>query len=398
VALPLIAGVAAGSAAFAAVDWEAGLTLGSAYSTNENATTFEDPGVLHALEGRAALSPLKALTLAGAGSIYARSDVGDRDSFLYELSTILGRSSRDGSLEGRGSLSLGGVRNGSELDVFDRREIAGELSLKWRPRRTTSVLLRAGAQSTDWVNLWGLDARDLWASSRLNASFPSRTSVILSLGVERREYTESFASALTPVPVLPFVQQRRHGPGGGDGEPGGGEVLASSSTGVGGEASGASTTLRSLGLRVAQNLAPGVGVSLEGAWRGGADYLARYYEAQDQPILSGDPQVDDRFGYRLRSSGAGLHWRLSAEHRIDIAGGLEMRDYVGRAALDLAGNPLGEDRADSRWEVGLDYEFARDGLPVVWKISCSHLRSESNDPLYDYDRTVALVSALIRLH
>jgi hypothetical protein len=397
-ALAVLACAAAGSVAGAETDWEADLALGSGYSTNENATTFEDPGVLHAVEARAALSPLPALTLAGAGSVYARSDVGDRESFLYELSAILGRSSEDGSVEGQASLSAGGVANGSELDVFDRREVAGELSLKWRPLRTASVLTRAGVQSTDWANLWGLDSRDFWGSLRLSTSLPTRTSLHLTFGVERREYTESLAVAQTPVPALPFASQRHRGPGKDGGSSDGGDVLASSSSSTAGGASGSSTTLRSLNLRVAQNLAAGLGVSLEGVWRGATDYLARYYEAEDLPIVDGVSPVDDRFGYRLRSAGAGLHWRLSAVHRIDVEGQVESRDYVGRAALDLDGNSLGADRADDRWEVGLDYEFTPAGLPVAWKVSCSHLSSDSNDPLYDYDRTVVLLSALVHLH
>jgi hypothetical protein len=277
--------------------------------------------------------------------------------------------------------------------------VAGELSLKWRPLRTASVLTRAGAQSTDWANLRGLNSQDLWASLRLNASFPTRTSFHLILGLERREYTETFAVAeQTPAPVLPFTQQRHRGPGRDDGHQGGGGVLESSSSGTAEGTSESSTTLRSVSLRVAQNLAPGLGVSLEGVWRGGAEYLTRYYEADDLPILGDVPQVDDRFGYRLVGAGAGLHWRLSAAHRIDVSAQIESRDYIGRTALDLDGNPQGEEHAEGRWENGLDYEFTTGGLPVVWKVSCSHLRSDSNDPLYDYDRTVALVSALVRLH
>ncbi len=399
--------------------WAADLRVDTAHSTNHTATSIEDPGLYHLLGGSLRIHPLSLLSIGYEGSAYLRSDVDDRNAYHHALRASVGTPSRGRRFFWGGSADADWSRHDFDLEYYDRQVVTAEGNAGWRPLAVTLLTARAGFTSTRWSFLPEMDANDVWGSVRANVSLPSRTSLTLTASLENRSYIEDDALVNevleSPLAVQLSRFRRGTGTGGSDGgnidgdDSSDGSDLAGPGSGHGsgdGPPGVVLTTadgtpdalLRSISLRVAQNIAPKVGVSVTGSWRGAADYLNRYYESEEQPLLLEATAYDERFSYQMSAVKGALNVRLSSSRRLEFGGRYETRDFVGRPALDMVGDPVGGDREDRRVDTHASFLFSLATLPVRGELTVRYVNNESNDLLYDYDQLMVLVGTKWRLH
>ena len=151
--------------------------------------------------------------------------------------------------------------------------------------------------------------------------------------------------------------------------------------------------------RLAQSLGSTAGAFVEGTYR--ANFLdpPRFAEGT---IPSVDREIfDDHYGYEGPGGSLQFSLLLPFSMRMVLSGLIEGRRYVGREALDVEGNPKGEDRRDERYEIGLRGEFSRGfdkAFPAGITANLGYLRvwNESNDDWYDTRENRLFVSASLQ--
>jgi hypothetical protein len=372
------------------VQWEAELALDSGYTTNADATVFEDAATYHTAALTLGLQPKPELQLRYDGNALLRTDAGDRNATYHALGVSYSRLNQAGTI--RWALSLSGQRSWNEpvYEIHDRNDISGITEVRWRAREAASLSATFGVLATRHHNLPELDANDVAGGVTASVSFATRTSLRVSYSLEHRRYLDSIGpvepgDAPREMQVLRFANpwQRprlRH------------QEMPE------GEEDDAAATLHGLMLRIAQNLVPAIGVSLEGRWRGGLTGEGRYLDEQNQSTVSATLVADDRFASRLLGGEVGLHYRLSASHRFDAAVVAESRTYDDSPALDLDGVALNAARQDDLLRTELTYRLTPSRLPYLWQVSYVHSRNQSNDALYDYTADDLRVGMVIILH
>jgi len=156
-------------------------------------------------------------------------------------------------------------------------------------------------------------------------------------------------------------------------------------------------TLHGVDVRVAQNLATGLGLSLQGSWRDGSTFSERYVDLGEQSLVSASQLLDDHMSYRLTSLQGALHYRMTGVHRIDISAHVEDRTYPHRPALDFVGEEIGEDRHDEAMGAEVAYRVSPPRMRAAWRLIYRHRRNRSNDPLFNFSNDEIRLEATLRV-
>jgi hypothetical protein len=318
-----------------------------------------------------------------------------------------------------GTLHVGGATD------LDHHQVTGRTDIRFHPFPKTLLVPGIEVSWRTYPNAGGLDYVEAIAGLLANRSFETRTTLRLNGTLYFRRYLENepagsgtLAAAAPSGDTSGSAAVSSAGPaagveyGAGSGAAGQGAAFRGNHWNPGGrgqQGPPAGTAVEEnllssssgqflAAARVAQALGQRAGVFLEATYRVNFLDPSRYAEGS---IPGTDiPYFDDHYGYQGPGGRLRFSLLLPLQMRLILGGLLEDRQYPGRQALDIEGNPVsppGTERRDQRYEVSVVWELSRTfdrAFPSELFASAGYTRvwNPSNDAWYDAEENRVFAS------
>jgi Surface lipoprotein assembly modifier len=213
-------------------------------------------------------------------------------------------------------------------------------------------------KSLQFSDLPDFNYTEHYGAVRLTTFLPSKTTIIVdgSLGVK--------TYATSNEPAAPTGQMQ--GRGKREGDP--------SAPGI--------TQMKGF-VRIGQSIVEGTGLSFAAAYQVNLDKESRYLSS-DYGAVSDDELFDDHYAYEGFSSNLMLTQILFQNMTLRLSIDQQHRNYSGRAAYDLNGSLIADNRTDIRRSLAFqaEYEFTSSGFSLA--VAFDYIRNDSNDMFYQY--------------
>ena len=303
---------------------------------------------------------------SGNGNLFAQS--GTRTFAINRIGVAYARQLGEGrsGFTAGGSFSLRLDR--SYYDVYDYFGARGYINGKWYVR--PSVLLRLGyrLRLREYWNLDEFSYTEHYLFAQVSKFLPTRTTL-------RGDISFGYKDHRSP---------ERGSFGYGPGQGGRGRMWSAPSDPVDSGVPGEGQVV--LALQVAQSLAENTGLSLRYQTRLNTTSTPHYVSGEKSAYSEDEDIFNDRYDYEGHEWTARLTQQLPGRVRAVLGGGYEIRNYDGRPALDLLGEPtasgaLREDRS-AFGSISVERPLTERVTAGVWY---GFERNRSNDPYYDYN-------------
>ncbi len=139
-------------------------------------------------------------------------------------------------------------------------------------------------------------------------------------------------------------------------------------------------------IKVGQGLSENLGISLTSTYQWNLQKQSRFLSS-DYGLISDDEIFDDHYGYEGLHSNLMFTALLSESTKLELAGGIQNKEYSTLAAHDMEGNIIANQRIDTKYYLGLQLHQKLESLGFNLSASVNIINNKSNDVFYNYSNS-----------